>query len=39
MPFSIRPYRRFPVPCAGTYHAGAFLKLPLAYYSVFELPH
>jgi hypothetical protein len=31
MPFSIRPYRRFPVHCAVTYHAGPFLKLPLAY--------
>jgi hypothetical protein len=31
MPFSIRPYRRFPVYCAVTYHAGPFLKLPLAY--------
>ena len=24
MPFSIRPYRRFPVPCAITYNAGLF---------------
>ena len=24
MPFSIRPYRRFPVQCAVTYHAGPF---------------
>ena len=24
MPFSIRPYRRFPVHCAVTYHAGPF---------------
>jgi hypothetical protein len=24
MPFSIRPYRRFPVPCAVTYNAGSF---------------
>ena len=24
MPFSIRPYRRFPVHCAVTYHAGLF---------------
>jgi hypothetical protein len=31
MPFSIRSYRRFPVHCAVTYHAGPFLKLPLAY--------
>ena len=22
MPFSIRPFRRFPVPCAVTYNAG-----------------
>jgi hypothetical protein len=27
MPFSIRPYRRFPVHCAATYKAGPFLKL------------
>jgi hypothetical protein len=24
MPFSVRPYRRFPVHCAVTYHAGLF---------------
>jgi hypothetical protein len=30
MPFSIRPYRRFPVHCSVTYNAGPFLKLPLA---------
>ncbi len=24
MPFSIRPYQRFPVQCAVTYHAGPF---------------
>jgi PilZ domain len=24
MPFSIRPYRRFPVHCAVTYNAGSF---------------
>lgn len=24
MPFSICPYRRFPVPCPVTYHAGSF---------------
>jgi hypothetical protein len=24
MPFSIHPYRRFPVQCAVTYHAGPF---------------
>ena len=28
MPFSIRPYRRFPVLCSVTYNAGPFLKLP-----------
>jgi hypothetical protein len=31
MPFAIRPYRRVPMPCAVTYNAGPFLKLPLAY--------
>ncbi len=31
MPFSIRPSRRFPVHCGVTYHAGSFLRLPLAY--------
>jgi len=30
MPFSIRPYRRFPVQCSITYHARPFLKLPVA---------
>jgi hypothetical protein len=24
MPFSVRPYRRFPVQCSVTYHAGPF---------------
>jgi hypothetical protein len=24
MPFSIRPYRRFPVHCAVTYNSGSF---------------
>ena len=24
MPFSIRPFRRFPVRCSVTYHAGPF---------------
>jgi len=24
MPFSVRPYRRFPVCCSVTYHAGLF---------------
>ena len=28
MPFSIRPFRRFPVRCAVTYNAGPFIKLP-----------
>ncbi len=27
MPFSIRPFRRFPVLCSVTYNAGPFLKL------------
>jgi hypothetical protein len=27
MPFSIRPYQRFPVQCTVTYNAGPFLKL------------
>ena len=30
MPFSIRPFRRFPVQCAVMYNAGPFIKLPLA---------
>jgi hypothetical protein len=37
MPFLIHPFRRFPVQCAVTYNAGPFLKLPLAYFSVFGL--
>ena len=32
MPISVRPFRRFPVQCAVTYHAHRFLKLPLAYF-------
>jgi hypothetical protein len=32
MPFSIRPYQRFPVQCAMTYNAGLLLKLPRAYF-------
>ena len=24
MPFSIRPFRRFPISCPMTYHAGPF---------------
>jgi hypothetical protein len=31
MSFSMRPYRRFPVPRSVSYHVGPFLKLPLAY--------
>ena len=33
MPFSICPYRRFPMPYAvtNTYKGGPFLKLPLVY--------
>ena len=31
MPFTLRPFRRFPVQCAVTYYAGPFLKLPLTY--------
>jgi surface-adhesin protein E len=37
MPFTIRPYRCFPVHCAVTYKAGLFLKLPLAYFWGFGL--
>ena len=37
MPFTIRPYRRFPVPCSVAYNAGPFLKLPLAYFLGFWL--
>ena len=33
MPFSIRPFRRFPMRCSVTYNAGPFLKLPPAYFS------
>ena len=32
MPFTIRPYSRFPVPCSVTCNAGPFLKLTLAYF-------
>ena len=35
MPFSMRLFRHFPAQCADTYHAGAFLKLPLAYFTGF----
>jgi len=31
MPFSIRPFHRFPMPCSVTHNAGPFLTLPLAY--------
>ena len=31
MPFTIRPYRRFPVPYSVTCNAGPSLKLPLAH--------
>jgi len=37
MPFSIRPYRRFPVPCFVTYHERPFPKLPLISSSCFWL--
>jgi hypothetical protein len=30
MPFTLRPYRRFPVQCSVRYHAGPFLTLSLA---------
>ena len=33
MPFSIHPFRRFPVECSVAYHAGLFLTLRLAYCS------
>jgi hypothetical protein len=31
MPFTLRPFRHFPMQCSVTYHAGSFLKLLLAY--------
>ena len=37
MPFSIRPYRRFPVQCPVTYNAEPFVKLPLGYFAGFWL--
>jgi hypothetical protein len=37
MPFSIRPFRRFPVQCAVRSHAGPFLTLPLVFCSGFGL--
>src|SRR5438105_866109 len=35
MPFSICPYRHFPVQCPVTYNAGPILKQPLAYFLAF----
>jgi surface-adhesin protein E len=35
MPSVLRPYRRFPLQCPVTYHAGPFLMLPPAYVSGF----
>ena len=32
MPFTLRPYRRFPVQCAVTYNAGLCIKLTLVYF-------
>jgi hypothetical protein len=32
MPFTLRPFRCFPVPCSVTYNGGLFLKLPLCDY-------
>ncbi len=32
MPFTLLPYRRFPVHCAFMYNAGPFVTLPLAYF-------
>jgi hypothetical protein len=37
MPFSIRPFRHFPVHCAVTYHRDTFLSLLLTYFSGFWL--
>ena len=39
MPFMLGPYRRFPVHCNVTYHAGLFLKLPLTSCSGFWSSH
>ena len=36
MPFSIRPFRRFPVQCSVRYHASPWITLPLAYVLGFE---
>jgi hypothetical protein len=35
MPFVLRPFCRFPLQCSVTYHAGLFLKCPLAQFSDF----
>jgi hypothetical protein len=32
MPFTLRPFRRFPVHCADRYNAGPFRKLTLVYF-------
>ena len=37
MPFTIRPFGRFPVPCAVVSKAGPFLKLSQAYFLSFWL--
>lgn len=37
MLFTLRPYRRVPMPCTATATASVVLKLPLAYYSGFGL--
>src|SRR5215813_11482729 len=37
MPFSIRPYRRFPAQCAESDNPGPCFQLPLAYCSGFGL--
>jgi hypothetical protein len=29
MPFVLRPFRRFPVPCAVTYNAGSCIDAPI----------
>jgi hypothetical protein len=37
MPFSIRPFHRFPVRCSVIYNAGLLLRLPLLYFWGFWL--
>ena len=37
MPFTLRPYGRFPEPCSVAYNAGPFLKPPLAHFLGFWL--